>query len=93
MSPIDRTTFRAAHELPVTVYYCKANLKTGNTVRIVQGHNVCDCAGVTLSSELDTGPFLAEMIHGNSTGKAKTSGARCTLKVIRGIVTPTEDPP
>lgn len=89
MPVIDRTVFTATAAEPVTVYYCKANLKTGLTVRIVQGRNVCDCAGVHLTSDL-TGPFKAEMIHGNSTGKAKASGARCVLTVTYGTITPVE---
>lgn len=84
--------FLATRDYPVTIYYCKANLKTGNTVRIIQGRNVCDCPGVQFHSTLSTGPFDAEMIHGNSTGKAKASGARCTLVVKQGIVTPIESP-
>lgn len=90
MTTIDRSFFTATADLPVTVYYCKSNLKTGKTVRIVQGHNVNDCAGVTFSSSLATGPFDAEMMHGNSTGRAKKSGARCVLLVRSGIVTPVE---
>ena len=87
MSTIDRTVFHATSAEPVTVYYYKANLKSGLTVRIVQGRNVCDCAGVRFTGDL-TGPFKAEMIHGNSTGKPKASGARCVLTVTYGIVTP-----
>jgi hypothetical protein len=86
MPIIDRTVFTATPAEPVTIYYCKANLKTGLTVRVVQGRNVSDCAGVTMRSTLGSGPFEAEMIHGNSQGKAKRSGARCTLIVRRGII-------
>lgn len=92
MNAIDRSIFHASKAEPVTIYYCKANLRTGNTVRIVQGRNVCDTSGVRFSSSLATGPFEAEMIHGNSTGKAKASGARCVLTVTRGTVTPIETP-
>lgn len=87
MATIDRSIFTATPAEPVTVYYCKANLKTGNTVRIVQGRNVNDCSGVKLTSDPGT-PFDAEMIHGNSTGKAKASGARCVLLIRQGIITP-----
>ena len=90
-TPFSQTaSFTADPTYPVTVYYCKANLKTGKTVRIVQGRNVCDCTGVRFSSVLAGGPFAAEMIHGNSTGKAKASGARCVLTVTSGIITPVE---
>lgn len=82
-----RTVSRATPDYPVTVYYCKANLKTGNTVRIVQGRNVTDCTGVSIAATPE-GRFQARMIHGNSTGKAKASGARCVLTVTEGTVTP-----
>lgn len=75
----------ATPDSPVTIYYCKANLKTGLTVRIVQGSRSWDTSGVTLSGDC----FFAEMIHGNSTGKAKKSGARCTLIITSGMITPT----
>jgi hypothetical protein len=82
--------FRAIPSDPVTIYYCKANLKTGLTVRIIQGRTQHDCAGISMHSTLDSGPFDAEMIHGNSQGKPKRSGARCTLIVRRGIIKPAE---
>ena len=91
MTTIDRSIFVATPAEPVTVYYCKANLKTGNTVRVVQGRNVCDCTGVRFSSSLASGPFDAEMIHGNSTGKAKASGARCVMIVKRGHISPVPE--
>lgn len=89
-STSSRQIFTATPAEPVTVYYCKANIRTGNTVRIVQGRNVNDCTGVTLTATAGT-PFHAEMIHGNSKGKAKASGARCTLIITSGIITPVED--
>lgn len=92
MPVIDRSVFLATAAEPVTVYYCKANLKTGLTVRIVQGRNVYDCSGVRFSNSPPHGDFLGEMIHGNSTGKPKASGARCVLTIKHGIVTPVESP-
>jgi pyruvoyl-dependent arginine decarboxylase (PvlArgDC) len=86
MPLVDRSVFTASPSDPVTVYYCKANLKTGNTVRIVQGRNVADTTGCTFSAS-GIG-FHADMIHGNSSGKAKASGARCVLRVTWGTVTP-----
>lgn len=83
--------FTATPAEPVTIYYCKANIKTGTTVRIVQGRHVHDSTGVHLTAPAGT-PFHAEMIHGNSKGKAKSSGARCTLIVTSGIITPVEVP-
>jgi hypothetical protein len=71
---------RATPEQPVTVYYCKANLKSGLTVRLMQGKQTHDCTGVLLQAA------TATMIHGNSTGKPKASGARCVLEVTQGLV-------
>lgn len=79
-------TFTAIPSDPVTVYYCKANVKTGLTVRIIQGKLEHDCSGITMHSTLASGPFDAEMIHGNAAGRPKRSGARCTLIVRRGII-------
>jgi hypothetical protein len=99
MSNITRETF-VAHQAfvatpanPVTVYYCKANLKTGDTVRIVQAREVRDCPGVLLTSPFPSGKFQAKMIHGNSTGKAKASGARCVLVVTSGVITAVSQSP
>ena len=70
-------TFIATPNRPVTVYYCKANVKTGLTVRVVvpwrsgfmsQPGEFLDCRGVRLIG------VDSEMIHGNSTGKPKASG-------------------
>ena len=71
---------RATPEQPVTVYYCKANLKSGLTVRLMQGKQTHDCTGVLLQAA------TATMIHGNSTGTPKASGARCVLKITTGLV-------
>lgn len=78
------TRFVATPQAPVTIYYCKANLKTGNTVRILQQGRQVDTTGVRIH-----GTFVdARMDHGNSTGKPRKSGARCVLILSRGIVTP-----
>jgi hypothetical protein len=66
---------------PVTIYYCKAGIATGQTVRVSQGKSVTACSGVRL--EAATGI----MLHGNSTGKAKASGARCVLELVSGSIT------
>jgi len=71
---------RATPAQPITVYYCKANVKTGLTVRLMQGKQNWDCCGVLLQAA------HASMIHGNSTGKPKASGARCVLEITVGIV-------
>lgn len=71
---------RATPAAPITIYYCKANVKTGLTVRLMQGKQSWDCCGVLLQAA------HASMIHGNSTGKPKASGARCVLEITTGIV-------
>jgi hypothetical protein len=71
---------RATPAQPITVYYCKANVKTGLTVRLMQGKQSWDCCGILLQAA------HASMIHGNSTGKPKASGARCVLEITTGIV-------
>ena len=73
--------FIASAAEPVTIYYCKAGLPTGQTVRVSQGRKVESCRGVKLHN------VSGSMIHGNSTGKAKASKARCVLKATSGAVT------
>jgi|GEM_PF-6645168 len=80
--------FTATPDKPVTVYYCKANVRTGLTVRIVHDGKSVDTPGIRMSGR----SFSAEMIHGNSSGKARKSGARCVLIVTRGTVSPVEQP-
>ena len=69
---------------PVTIYYCKAGKKTGLTIRVEQMGFRFACTGVHLAA--DDGRFAAEMLHANSTGKAKASGATCVLKITKGAV-------
>jgi hypothetical protein len=67
---------------PVSIYYCKAGLPTGKTVRVSQkGRETTDCSGVKLHS------VSGSMMHGNSAGKAKASGARCVLIAEAGSIT------
>lgn len=64
---------------PLTVYYCKTNLPSGNTIRICQGTKILlDCRGISGSLE----DF--DLIHENSTGQAKASGANCVINVRAG---------
>jgi len=70
----------ATPDRPVTIYYCKANLKTGLTVRVVTPDASYDCRGARLHR------VGAEIIHGNSTGKPKASGARCVLTATSGTI-------
>lgn len=74
--PILRATI--AHS--VTIYYCKAGIQTGTTVRVEHRGQVHACRGVWMHG------CNAGMFHDNSTGKAKASGARCVLTVTTGIV-------
>jgi len=79
--PVPRSAFIATASSPVTVYYCKANLQTGNTVRIYQGSRSVDTHSVSIAGH-------AEMTHDASTGRAKASGARCVLTITDGIIIP-----
>jgi hypothetical protein len=74
--PILRATI--AH--PVIIYYCKAGIQTGTTIRVQHHGQVHACRGVFLHG------CNAGMFHDNSTGKPKASGARCVLTVTTGIV-------
>lgn len=72
-------------DFPLIVYYCRANISTtGKTVRVVDRNvrpqRVIDCRDVRLLNS------HARMADGNSRGKAKASGARCVLEVIKGTV-------
>lgn len=84
MHKIKQTIVVKDGQKPLVIYYCKANLKNGNTVRVVNKnftpHQITDCKGVGLVT------VQATMIHENSTGKAKASGAKCVLEVSSGIV-------
>jgi hypothetical protein len=74
--PILRATI--AH--PVIIYYCKAGIQTGTTIRVLHRGQVHACRGVHLHG-CDAGMF-----HDNSTGKPKASGARCVMTVTTGLV-------
>jgi len=71
----------ASERLPVVVFYCKAGLPTGETVRVAQGGTKTSHRGVTFVN------VSGEMIHGNSTGAAKASGARCVFRATAGTIT------
>ena len=73
-----------ADAYPVTIYYCKAGKKTGLTIRVETNGFRFACTGVHLDAS--AGRFAAEMLHANSTGKAKASGATCVLKITKGAV-------
>jgi hypothetical protein len=76
----------ATRTSPISIYYCKAGIQTGQTIRVLQDGIVHHCSSIQLSSRLDTGPFDASMTHDNAKGKPKASGARCVLIVKRGLV-------
>lgn len=69
---------------PVIVYYCKANLKTNNPIRIIDPNYspqmIIDCNDIRLQDA------KCNMSLDNSTGKAKASGARCVLYVESGTI-------
>lgn len=73
-------TILATPTHPVVIYYCKAGIKTGLTIRIQYQGQVHQTADVSL---LDA---RATMQHDNSTGPARRSGARCVLVVTQGEV-------
>jgi hypothetical protein len=77
-------TITATPTSPVLVYYCKAGIQTGKTIRVLQAGAVHETAAVEISDA------WATMQHDNSSGKAKRSGARCVLILNRGTVTFTE---
>ena len=70
----------ASADSPVVVYYCKAGIPTGRTIRITQGKETHQTSYVRLFS------CDASMHHNNATARAKRSGARCTLNIDSGTV-------
>ncbi len=70
----------ATDQNPIAIYYCKAGIQTGTTIRVMHASKVYATGAVVL------GNSTAEMHHDNSTGKAKKSGARCVLMVSSGTV-------
>lgn len=65
---------------PIFVYYCKAGIQTGTTIRVMQGQAVHQTAAVEIRGA------DARMAHDNSTGKPKRSGARCVLILTSGTI-------
>ncbi len=75
------STLTAIPEAPVTVYYCKAGIQSGRTIRLLQHGQVHEAARISLTHA------TASMAHDNSTGRPKRSGARCVLIVTTGYIT------
>lgn len=73
-------TLDATPDIPVTIYYCKAGIANGQTVRVSQFGPALACSGVRLTH------VSGEMIHGDSKGTTKASGARCVLTLTAGTV-------
>ena len=75
---------------PIIVYYCKAGIQTGRTIRVLQNGIVKETAAVEMTDAVPSKAFVAEfhatMSHDNSTGKAKRSGARCVLTLHSGAI-------
>jgi hypothetical protein len=65
---------------PATVYYCKANVKTGTTVILLHQGQREALRGVNFYG------VTGEMVHDNSTGVPKKSGARCVFQVTQGTI-------
>jgi hypothetical protein len=77
---MSKITLNASPTTPVIIYYCKAGIPTGKTIRISQSGKIYQCSNVALHN------CDAAMHHDNATSKAKASGARCTLNVDNGEV-------
>lgn len=75
------TTLVAAADSPVVIYYCKAGIQTGRTIRVMQDRVVYETSRVTIAEA------WGEMWHDNAKGKPKASGARCVLSLTVGAVT------
>lgn len=67
-------------DAPATVYYCKANIKTGTTVILLHRGQREALKGVRFHH------ISGEMLDGNSTGVPKRSGARCVFHVTAGTI-------
>jgi hypothetical protein len=65
---------------PVTVYYCKAGIQTGKTIRVLHAGIVHQTSSVAIHNA------NATMSHDNSKGKPKASGARCVLTMTHGKI-------
>jgi len=70
---------------PITVYYCKARLSSGDPVRVYRGRGrhreVWNCTGIAMHN------CSATMDLNNSATLAKASGARCVLLITSGDLT------
>ena len=71
---------------PILVYYCKADLRTGQTVRISQDGRTWKTTSVQISEA------WGSMMHGNAVGRAKRSGARCVLCLNSGAIKCAAEP-
>jgi hypothetical protein len=72
----------ASVDNPIYLYYCKANIQTGNTVVVVQGNEKHTCRGVSFTG------LCGSFEHQNSgdVKHAKRQGARNVLKINLGRV-------
>lgn len=78
--PENKQFWIASEESPIYLFYCKANIEKGTTCVVMQDNVKHFCTGV--SYEGLGGTFEND----NSVGKAKQSGARNCMKIIRGRV-------
>jgi hypothetical protein len=65
---------------PITIYYCKAGIKSGQVCRVQLAGVTFACSGVKFSHAVGC------MLNNNSVGRPKRSGARCVLQLSAGHV-------
>lgn len=76
----NKTIWTASVEHPVYLFYCKANICSGDTVVVMQDNQKHYCKGVSFHD------LHGSFEHQNSVGKAKASGTRNCLKIVSGTV-------
>ena len=83
--------WRPTPQLPVYIYYCKANRQTGLTVRVLAPSKVTLGGKIEMQRHDLKGVRMrlatAEMIDDADVPKtASRSGVRCVLKVTAGVI-------
>jgi len=75
-----RVIWEASEERPISLYYCKARLCDGDTQVIMQDNVKVFC------EEVEFVNCSGNFSRGNTTGKAKASGAKTALQIFAGRV-------
>ncbi len=70
----------ATKEVPIYLFYCKANIEDGKTVVVMQNNIKTFCQKVLFINI--TGAFC----HQNAAAAAKKSGARNILEIVKGTI-------